>query len=106
MRVTAGAYRPWMAVSGRAGAEEQDTVPSLRLSQYLTLAATLLLTTAGGYVGYQRFAPKPVAAARVVTADVSQGSITATVSATGSVASPAQSKLSFKSAGRLAQLLL
>ena len=78
---------------------------SLKLSQYVMLAATLALTTLGGYAGYQRFAPRPAAAARVVTADVSQGSITATVSATGSVASPAQSKLSFKSAGRLAQLL-
>ncbi|MBI3973354.1 MAG: efflux RND transporter periplasmic adaptor subunit [Chloroflexi bacterium] len=79
---------------------------TLTLSQYLTLAAALVISAAGGYAGYQRFAPPPAAAARVTTADVTVGSIMSTVSATGSVASPAQSKLAFKAGGRLAQLLV
>ncbi|MBI3972917.1 MAG: efflux RND transporter periplasmic adaptor subunit [Chloroflexi bacterium] len=66
----------------------------------------LALTTVGGYAGYERFAPRPATAARLVTADIALGSITATASATGSVASLAQSKLGFKSAGRLAELFV
>jgi multidrug efflux pump subunit AcrA (membrane-fusion protein) len=69
------------------------------------LAGVLALTSVGGFAAYQRLAPAPVVAARITTADVARGSIAATVSATGSVAAPAQSKLSFKSGGRLAELL-
>ncbi|MGH2368003.1 MAG: efflux RND transporter periplasmic adaptor subunit, partial [Chloroflexota bacterium] len=79
---------------------------ALKLSQYLTLAAVLLVTTVGGYLGYQRFAPREAAAARVTTAEVSRGAIVASVIATGSVASPTQSELGFKSGGRLAELLV
>jgi HlyD family secretion protein len=78
----------------------------LKPGQYASLAAVLAVTTVGGYFGYERLAPKPVAAARLVTADVTRGNIVSNVSATGSVASPAQSKLSFKSGGRLAQLFV
>ena len=77
----------------------------LKAGQYASLAAVLAVTTVGGYFGYERLAPRPAAAARVVTADVTRGSIVSSVSATGSIASPAQSKLSFRSGGRLAQLL-
>jgi HlyD family secretion protein len=66
----------------------------------------LAVTTVGGYFGYARLAPQPAVAARVVTADVTRGSIMSTVSATGSVASPTQSKLAFKSGGRLTELLV
>ena len=81
-------------------------LPHLNLGQYATLLAVLIASTIAGYAGYQRFAPKPVAAARVTAVEVAQGSIASTVNATGSVAAPAQSKLSFKSGGRLAQLLV
>src|ERR671923_2113607 len=82
------------------------SMPALKLSQYLTLAGVLALTTVGGYFAFERLAPRPAAAARLVTAEVTRGPIVASVSATGSVASPAQSKLSFKSAGRLEELLV
>jgi HlyD family secretion protein len=81
-------------------------VASFRTSHYLTLAGVLALTTVGGYFAYERFAPRPVVAARMVTADVARGPIEASVTATGSVASPAQSKLAFKSAGRVTDLLV
>ncbi len=80
--------------------------PALKPTQYVILAAALAAPSAGGYLGYQRFAPQPVGAARVTAAEVARGTITSSVSATGSVASPAQSKLTFKSGGRLAQLLV
>jgi HlyD family secretion protein len=78
----------------------------LNVGQYASLAAVLAVTTVGGYFGYERLAPKPAAAARVVTADVTRGTIVSTVSATGSVAAPAQSKLTFKTNGKLAQLMV
>jgi HlyD family secretion protein len=81
-------------------------IPALTRLQYAALAVVLVASTVAGYFGYERFAPRPAAAARVVTAEVTRGSIVATVNATGSVASPAQSKLSFRTAGRLAQLLV
>ncbi|HXI16813.1 MAG TPA: hypothetical protein VNM48_10595, partial [Chloroflexota bacterium] len=81
-------------------------IASLRPGQYASLAVVLTVTTVGGYFGYERLAPRPAAAARIVTADVARGSIVSTVSATGSVASTSQSKLSFKGNGRLAQLMV
>ena len=78
----------------------------LKGSQYAALAAVLAVTTVGGYAGYGRLAPKPAAAARLSTADVTRGSILSTVTATGSVAAPTQSKLSFRTSGRLAQLFV
>jgi len=72
----------------------------------LTLVGALALTTAGGYVAYDRFAPRPAAAARVTAAEVARGTVVSSVTATGSVATPAQSKLTFKSSGRLTQLLV
>src|SRR5262245_19230320 len=74
--------------------------------QYLTLAGVLVLTAVGGYFAYQRFAPREAAAARVTAVEVGRGSIASSVSATGSVASPTQSKLTFKSGGRLNELLV
>src|SRR5687767_9099661 len=87
---------PWEYMSVRASA--------LKPTQYMILAAALGVTSVGGYYGYQRLVPPPVAAARVTATEVTRGTITSTVSATGSVASPTQSKLAFKSGGRLAQL--
>ena len=84
----------------------KKTLRSLGAGQYGALAVVLAVTTAGGYVGYERLAPRPAAAARLNTADVTRGSIISTVSATGSVAAPTQSKLSFRTGGRLAQLFI
>src|SRR5438093_12334032 len=79
-------------------------MPTLKPLHYLTLASVLVLGAGGVYVARGRLAP--TAAAQVATVDVKQGDLSATVSATGSVASPIQSKLSFKSGGQLADLLV
>jgi HlyD family secretion protein len=79
---------------------------SLKLPQYLLLTTVLGATTCSGYLAYERITPRTAAAAQVTTAQVSRGSIEATVSASGSVASPTQSKLSFKHGGRLTALLV
>jgi HlyD family secretion protein len=84
----------------------KKSLKRLGVGHYGAVAVVLAVTTAGGYVGFERLAPKPVAAARVNTADVTRGSIISTVSATGSVAAPTQSKLSFRTGGRLAQLFV
>src|SRR5688500_20013375 len=84
----------------------QKKLKRLGAGQYGALAVVLAVTTAGGYVGYERLAPRPAAAARLNTADVTRGSIISTVSASGSVAAPTQSKLSFRTCGRLAQLFV
>jgi HlyD family secretion protein len=81
-------------------------LPALKPMQYLTLAGVLALTAAGGYFAYERFAPRQATAARVTAVEVGRGTIASSVTATGSVASPAQSKLTFKSGGRLTQLLV
>jgi len=79
-------------------------MPTLNRFHYLSLAGVLVLGGGGATIARARLTPP--AAANVGTVDVKQGDLSATVSATGSVASPAQSKLSFKSGGRLAQLLV
>lgn len=79
-------------------------MPTLKPLHYLTLAGVLVLGTGGAFVARGRIAA--AAPAKVATVEVKQGDLSATVNATGSVASPAQSKLSFKSPGRLAQLLV
>jgi HlyD family secretion protein len=74
--------------------------------RYVAIAAAVALLAGGGYAGYERFWPQQAAAATITTADVQVGTITATVSATGNLATPVQSELSFKSAGRLTELLV
>ncbi|HEX2185241.1 MAG TPA: biotin/lipoyl-binding protein, partial [Chloroflexota bacterium] len=81
-------------------------LPGLKPSQLLVLAGTLVVAAVTGYLGYQWLAPRPAAAVRPATAQVTQGTITSAVSAAGSVASPAQSKLTFKTAGRVAEMLV
>ena len=106
------------APAGAAPSPRQREVTTVRrlaltLSPYSKvvplLVVTLVVSTVCGYVGYERLSPlaaRPAAASRLTAAEVTRGAIQATVSATGSVASPAQSKLSFKSGGRLAALLV
>jgi HlyD family secretion protein len=62
------------------------------------------VTSVGGYYGYQRYYPAPVAAAVVNAVEVAKGNLQASVTATGTVAAPAQSKLTFKASGRLIEL--
>src|SRR4029079_15824036 len=70
------------------------------------LAGVLVLTTAGGVVAYERFAPRPAAAARVTAVEVGRAPTAPSCSASGSVAAPAQAKLTFKTGGRLTELLV
>jgi RND family efflux transporter MFP subunit len=81
-------------------------VRALKPTQYLLLIVTLLAAAGGGYVAYQRFGPQPTVAAPVTTTQVSRGAITSSVSATGTVASPNQTRLTFKSSGRVTELLV
>lgn len=81
-------------------------MPTQTRSRYLAIPVALVLASGGGYLAYQQFGPQPATAAAVTTAPATQGSIAATISATGSVASPAQSNLSFKSGGRVTRLLV
>src|SRR5262245_60379854 len=74
---------------------------ALKPMQYLSLAGVLALTTVGGFVAYEKFAPRPAVAARVTAVEVGRGTIASSVSASGSVAAPAQAKLTFKSGGGL-----
>jgi HlyD family secretion protein len=79
---------------------------ALKPMQYLSLAGVLAVTTAGGLVAYEKFAPRPAAAARVTAVEVGRGAIASSVAASGSVAAPAQAKLNFKAGGRLTELLV
>ena len=79
-------------------------MPTLKPLHYLTLAGALTLGAGGASVVRGQLAPPPPA--KGATVEVKHEDLRATVSATGSVASPAQSKLSFKSGGRLAELLV
>src|SRR5690242_6462753 len=90
----------------RPGEERRTHMTRLNAPQAALVAGALAVLGTGGYAGYQRFVPHKVAAATITTADVQVGTITATVSATGNVAAPTQSKLSFSSSGRLVQLLV
>ena len=77
---------------------------SLKATQILSLVAMAGVTSVGGYYGYERFYPKPVVAAVVNAVEVARGALQSSVTATGTVAAPAQSKLTFKASGRLVEL--
>ncbi|HVG96189.1 MAG TPA: efflux RND transporter periplasmic adaptor subunit [Chloroflexota bacterium] len=79
---------------------------ALKPTQYVMLLVALVATTGAGYLAYQRFGPKPAVAAVVTTVPVTRGSVAATVNATGAVASPAQTRLTFKSGGRVTEMLV
>ena len=69
------------------------------------LAGLVALLGAGGFRAY-RTGLGSKAAASVLTAEASLGTIRAVVSANGTVASPTQSRLSFKIGGRLKEMLV
>ena len=77
---------------------------SLKATQVLSLVAMAGVTSVGGYYGYQRFYPKPAVAAVVNAVEVARGNLQSSVTATGTVAAPAQSRLTFKASGRLIDL--
>lgn len=76
----------------------------LKTTQVLSLVAMAGVTSVGGYYGYQRFYPKPVVAAAVNAVEVAKGNLQSSVTATGTVGAPAQSKLAFKASGRLLEM--
>ncbi len=78
----------------------------LTMAHYVTLAGVLALAAAAGYLGYRRFAPSPATAARLTTQAAALGTVVSMISATGNVTSPATSRLSFSSGGRLSELLV
>lgn len=79
------------------------------MRRFIITIIILAVLTAAGWFGYQRFSDIQAAAADTPayeTVAVSRGSINSTVSATGSIEPEAQVSLSFRSAGRVAQVLV
>ncbi len=79
------------------------------MRQRTVLLILLVLVAAAGWLGYRRFGPAqaaegPSPAYEIV--QVTRGSISSTVSATGSIEPEAQVSLSFRSPGRVAQVLV
>ena len=77
-------------------------VPSLGTLIGVLVAA--IVVGGAGFFAYQRFFTPTTAPVAQQTAKVTRGTITASVNATGTVASTAASKLGFKSNGRVAEL--
>lgn len=81
--------------------------PSRRLPlwQYVVLVVAAASSIYGGYEGYNRFiAPQRTSASALNSVLAGQGSVRATVSTTGSIVANSNSKLSFKTNGRIAEI--
>jgi HlyD family secretion protein len=79
------------------------------MRRLLTILLILSLLTAGGWAAYQFYWLPRQAAAQAPTyetIDVARGSIASTVSATGNIEPEAEVSLSFRSAGRIEQVLV
>lgn len=79
------------------------------MKRLLTFLLLIALLGVGGWFGYQRFVAPAQAEAQepsYETVQVSRGTIASTVSATGNIEPEAQVSLSFRSAGRVDQVLV
>lgn len=79
------------------------------MRRLITTIIVLIVLAAAGWFGYQRFAEMQASAAQEPTYEivaVERGSINSTVSATGSIEPESQVSLSFRSAGRVSQVLV
>ncbi len=79
------------------------------MKRFLTFLVLIALLGVAGWFGYQRFVAPAQAEAQepsYETVQVSRGSIASTVSATGNIEPEAQVSLSFRSAGRVDQVLV
>ncbi|MBX2998322.1 MAG: efflux RND transporter periplasmic adaptor subunit [Caldilineaceae bacterium] len=79
------------------------------MRRFITTIIVLVVIIGAGWFGYQRLIASQAAAANAPayeTVAVSRGSINSTVSATGSIEPEAQVALSFRTAGRVAQVLV
>lgn len=79
------------------------------MRRLITTLIVLTVLAGGGWFGYQRFTEMQASAAEEPTYEivaVERGSINSTVSATGSIEPESQVDLSFRSAGRVAQVLV
>ena len=94
----------WGAES--AGGRAHSARRRMTMSHAAILLLALLISMTIGYVGYQRLAPSSTPVAAATPIPVRRGTITATVSSSGSMAAVSQAKLAFQSAGRLTELLV
>lgn len=79
------------------------------MRRFLTSLVVLAIVGVAGWFGFQRFQQQRAALAEVPTYEtvaVERGSISSTVSATGSIEPEAEVALSFRSAGRIEQVLV
>jgi HlyD family secretion protein len=79
------------------------------MRRLITTLIVLIVLAGGAWFGYQRFTEMQASAAEEPTYEivsVERGSINSTVSATGSIEPESQVDLSFRSAGRVAQVLV
>ncbi len=79
------------------------------MKRFLTFLLLIALLGVAGWFGYQRFVAPAQAEAQepsYETVEVSRGTIASTVSATGNIEPEAQVSLSFRSAGRVDQVLV
>ncbi|MBI1297500.1 HlyD family efflux transporter periplasmic adaptor subunit [bacterium] len=79
------------------------------MRRLITTVIVLIVLGGGSWFGYQRFTEMQASAAEEPTYEivsVERGSINSTVSATGSIEPESQADLSFRSAGRVAQVLV
>jgi len=74
--------------------------------QLAILGVALLVSTAAGYFGYSRFFRAEAATTQNQVVTVQRGTLTATVTTTGSVVASQQARLTFDTGGRLQNILV
>jgi len=97
---------PIEALLGRSHAPSTGARPGWRLRppRAILIAGLVILTAVAGYVVYGRLTSSSSAVAAVQTARVTRGTITSSVSGTGTVSPLSQAKLSFGSAGTVTEV--
>jgi RND family efflux transporter MFP subunit len=70
----------------------------------LFIGGLIVILVIAGYFGWQRLTTTTTTTAAIQTANVSRGSLTATVSAAGNISAPEEAVLAFQTSGRVTQV--
>ena len=89
---------------GTASQNSSIPTPTKRRATWLYVLLGLILIGAGGYFGVPRLLPQAPAPQNIQTVVAKRDRLTSTISGTGTVIPVTTAKLSFKSAGRLAEM--